>query len=288
MIYYDPHDWRTTFTSVRGSMLKQIVYRVLGTTLSCGVALALRHQLESVAQVTLPHSLIGLALSLLLVFRTNASYDRFWEGRKLWGSIVNDCRNLARLSRTYLSQAVPELHQELLRWVVSFPFATMRRLRRQDGVGEARKYLKAEALDEVESAGHSALAVADKMSAIFRESHQRRAIDSIVLTLFEGTLQRMIDDLGACERIHRTPLPFAYVIHLRRALILYCITLPLVLVSSFGFWTVLVVLIVSYIFFGVEEIGVQIEDPFGNDDNDLPLEDLCKMIERNVLDPESD
>ncbi len=93
----------------------------------------------------------------------------------------------------------------------------------------------------------------------------------------------LTDHLGACERIHKTPLPFAYVVHLRRALILFCFTLPFALVRDFGWGTILDTLLVAYVFFGIEEIGVEIENPFGLDDNDLPLERLCATIERDLL-----
>ncbi len=99
----------------------------------------------------------------------------------------------------------------------------------------------------------------------------------------DQNVQLLIDSLGACERIRKTPLPFAYVVHLRRALILYCFTLPFALVESFGWGTILATLLVAYIFFGIEEIGVEIEDPFGQDDNDLPLDRICATIEQNLI-----
>jgi putative membrane protein len=98
----------------------------------------------------------------------------------------------------------------------------------------------------------------------------------------DQNVQLLIDYLGGCERIHKTPLPFAYVVHLRRALILYCFTLPFALVESFGWGTILDTLLVAYVFFGIEEIGVEIENPFGQDDNDLPLERICATIEQNL------
>jgi putative membrane protein len=99
----------------------------------------------------------------------------------------------------------------------------------------------------------------------------------------DNNVQLLIDYIGACERIHKTPLPFAYVVHLRRALILYCLTLPFALIESYGWSTVIDTLLIAYILFGIEEIGVEIEDPFGKDDNDLPLEQICATIERNLL-----
>ncbi|HEU4535955.1 MAG TPA: bestrophin family ion channel, partial [Polyangiaceae bacterium] len=98
----------------------------------------------------------------------------------------------------------------------------------------------------------------------------------------DQNVQLLIDYLGGCERIHKTPLPFAYMVHLRRALVLYFFTLPFAIVDQFKGLTILAIAVVSYVFFGIEEIGVEIEDPFGYDANDLPLEAICDTIRANV------
>jgi putative membrane protein len=103
------------------------------------------------------------------------------------------------------------------------------------------------------------------------------------MVAIDNNVQQLIDYLGACERIQKTPLPFAYVVHLRRALVLYCLTLPFALVEPFGWSTVIYALMIAYILFGIEEIGVEIENPFGTDYNDLPLEQICGTIERDLL-----
>jgi putative membrane protein len=103
-----------------------------------------------------------------------------------------------------------------------------------------------------------------------------------LLLSLDQNVQLLIDYMGGCERIHKTPLPFAYVVHLRRALIAYCFTLPFALLDQFEWGTIAAVLLIAYTLFGIEEIGVQIEDPFGSDDNDLPLKDICSTIEANL------
>ena len=98
----------------------------------------------------------------------------------------------------------------------------------------------------------------------------------------DQNVQLLVDYVGGCERIHKTPLPFAYVVHLRRALIIYCFTLPFALITVFDWWTVLVTFFLAYTLLGIEEIGVEIEDPFGQDDNDLPLDRFCTTIEKDL------
>ena len=107
-------------------------------------------------------------------------------------------------------------------------------------------------------------------------------ISDYVMTALDQNVQALIDYIGGCERIHKTPLPFAYMVHVRRRLVLYCIALPFALVSDFGWETIPVSTVVAYVFFGIEEIGVEIEDPFGLDDNDLPLESICQTIDGNL------
>jgi len=227
------------------------------------------------------HSLVGVALGLLLVFRTNASYDRFWEGRKLWGGIVNETRNAVLMSVPHLGED-RDLLRRLARWTAIFPFAAMSTLRGVRQLGPPVEELEAEERRELMSSQHLALHAALQMNLCLEEARRRGAMTDIVQMAVASNVQMLVDYLGGCERIRKTPLPFAYVVHLRRALIIYCYTLPFALADTFGWWTVLDVLLVSYTFLGIEEIGVEIEGPFGSDENDLPLEAICETIHQNV------
>jgi putative membrane protein len=120
------------------------------------------------------------------------------------------------------------------------------------------------------------------MTACLQTARRDGLITDIVQVSLDNNIQQLVDFVGGCERIRKTPLPFSYVVHLRRALIIYCFTLPFALVESFGWFTILDVLFVAYTFFGIEEIGVEIEGPFGNDENDLPMQDICETIHNNV------
>ncbi len=281
MIDYDPHDWDSHLFDVKGSMVREIVGRVATCVAWSAVVVVFHKYVHAVAIPSTVHALVGTALGLLLVFRTNASYDRFWEGRKLWGSIVNESRNLARMARAHLA-ADPELHREVIDWAAAFPYATMHALQRTRGLGPPGGRLPADQVAAVMASGHPPLAVADRITARLVAARDRGLVSEFVFVAIDANVQQLIDYLGGCERISKTPLPFAYVVHLRRALILYCFTLPFALVDPFGWGTVLDTLLVTYVFFGIEEIGVEIEGPFGLDDNDLPLEDICATIDRNL------
>jgi putative membrane protein len=278
MIDYDTHNWLSHLLDIKGSMVREILGRVLTCVAWSAVVVGVHKGLYPLAVPSTVHALVGVALGLLLVFRTNASYDRFWEGRKLWGGIVNGTRNLVRGGRAFLKDD-PATLAPLVRWTIAYPYAVMNSLRGRTGLGPIARDLAPDEVAAVLAAPHLPSAVAERMTACLVSARDRGVISDIVATDLGRNIQRLIDSLGGCERIHKTPLPFAYVVHLRRALILYCFTLPFALVGDYGWGAVLDTLMVAYIFFGIEEIGVEIEDPFGLDDNDLPLEAICESIQ---------
>jgi len=281
MIRYDPHTWRDHFFDIRGTLLIEIFFRVLVCVLWSAGVVWWHFHVHPIKMATTIHSLVGVALGLLLVFRTNASYDRFWEGRKLWGTIVNETRNLARGAVAHLD-ADRELLIRLIRWTAVFPYTAMSTLRGQSVIGPAAEELTPEERVELLKSNHLALYASQQLSAILKSAYDKKLITDNLTVALDQNIQILIDALGGCERIRKTPLPFAYVVHLRRALVIYCFTLPFALVNEFGWFTVLDVALVAYTFFGIEEIGVEIEGPFGHDENDLPLEDICDGLYKNV------
>lgn len=282
MIPYDKHQWTSHLFDVEGSMVREIIGRVAICVL-WSVAVVLIHQSFQKFNVSpTVHTLVGAAIGLLLVFRTNASYDRYWEGRRLWGAITNESRNLSRMSRAYLAPGDPEMAGSFLLWTAAFAYASMNGLRNTTGLGPPGDRLPAAEVAEVLNAPHGPLAVATKLTEHLATARDRGVLSEYLMVAFDNVVSRLMDEIGSCERIYRTPLPFVYVVHLRRVLILYCFTLPICLVQYYGWWTILVTLLASYTFFGIEEIGVEIENPFGGDPNDLPLELFCETIERDT------
>jgi putative membrane protein len=276
MISYDPHQWWQHFFDVKGSLLKEILGRVAGVTIWAVIVTYADHRTGDVLEIPLAvHSIVGGALGLLLVFRTNSAYDRFWEGRKLWGAIVNESRNLVRASKMFISDRTTI--DRLTRLNIAFTHAVMHSLRGKKVLGEGARYVSDPA--QLEACDHIPLECARRISQTLRGA----GLSDYQFVYVDSNVQQLIDYMGGCERIRKTPLPFAYLVHLRRALMIYCASLPFALIHEFGLLTVPVTLVVSFIFFGIEEIGVEIEDPFGTDDNDLPLEEICATIERNLL-----
>jgi ion channel-forming bestrophin family protein len=283
MINYDPHRWLDHFFDYKGSLVREISGRVLLCTLWSAGVVYFNSSVMPIGMPSIIHTLVGLALGLLLVFRTNASYDRFWEGRKLWGGIVNETRNLTRSTEAFLIH-VPEARKEISLWTIAFAYGTMNRLRDKVSFGAFEDELNSDEVKKAYDSGHPALYAAKKIGQILQETKMDGKISDYAQVTMDQNVQLLVDYLGGCERIHKTPLPFAYVVHLRRALIIYCFSLPFALVDMFDWkWAVIFdTLFLSYVFFGIEEIGVEIEDPFGEDENDLPLETICASIAKNT------
>jgi putative membrane protein len=280
VIDYDPHDWRSHLLDIKGSVVRQILGREVFFTAWSVLVYFFHSHVHAVGIDAVGHTLIGVVLGLLLVFRTNQSYDRFWEGRKLWGAITNTTRNLGRAAAGAMS-ADPKAAAEVIRWTAAFPFAAMNLLRRESGLGSAEGLPPAE-VTAVMASNHPPLAVARKITALLADAQRRGVIPDIIRTMLEAHVTTLIDCIGACERIRNTPLPFAYVVHMRRCLLVYCATLPMALVDKFGPLMVPATMLLNYMLLGIEEIGVEVENPFGRDDNDLPLERFCDGIAGNL------
>lgn len=284
---YDPHHWTSHLFDIEGSLAREIMGRVSVTVIwSAVVVVTEQFHLVPGVHFAIPetaHNFIGAALGLLLVFRTNASYDRFWEGRKLWGGIVNETRNLIRQGSVWLRNDPGRLRQLIL-WTICYPYACRNRLRGETGLGPAADELPPVEVADVLTAEHTPLAVARRLTALLDDARRDGHLTDYSMIAADHNVQQLIDYIGACERIHATPMPFAYAVHLRRALLMYCLTLPFAFDGKWGWMTIPATLCISYILFGIEEIGVEIEDPFGVDENDLPLDSICARIEATLRD----
>jgi ion channel-forming bestrophin family protein len=285
LIDYSPHRWRSHFFDLHGSLVKEIAYRVGLVTLTAVFVAIAHHYHEDVAINGTPHALVGGALSLLLVFRTNTANDRYWEGRRLWGGVVNNARNLRRKADALFADD-PVTAQALVDWSIAFTWAMRAHLVSEKSVGAASR-LSAEDQARALAAAHVPVYCASKLTAIIADARRRNALSDIQQQMLDADVQALVDYLGGCERIDSTPLPFAYAVHLRRALVLYCATLPFALVSAFGEWTAVVSLFIAYILIGIEEIGTEIEGPFGRRHNDLPLDRICERLQANLTSPEN-
>ncbi|NES94622.1 MAG: hypothetical protein F6K32_05215 [Desertifilum sp. SIO1I2] len=279
--------WFRTATQLKGSVLKAVLPRVF----LCGsfgfIISALYKQGWAINWPTADSLIPSLVLGLLLVFRTNTAYDRFWEGRKAWGSIIISVRNLARQIWVSIPEPEPEDRQakiEALRLLLAFAVATKLHLRGEPVTNELATFMPLSRYEKLQGMNNPPLEVAFWIGDYLQQQHRRDRLSIQQLTAMYGLLDNLVAALSACERIQKTPIPLAYVIHLKQLLLIYCLSLPFQMVKTQGWQTGLTVALVSFALLGIEEIGIEIEDPFGHDANDLPLDAICGTMQRNIED----
>ncbi|RAJ35407.1 bestrophin family protein [Pedobacter cryoconitis] len=281
MINYNPKDWFTfifhihkadTFRKLWPLMLSVAVFSgIIAYTELHFLKLA---QTATVKNIGMMHSLLGFVISMLLVFRTNTSYDRWWEGRRLLGELTNISRNLAIKIKSlklgeqeyeYFSYAIPK-----------YAFALKEHLREKQYFG------KNSFLVEVDGGKHIPNQVAASLSARVFDLEAAGKISAEQLIILSGDLNRFTDICGGCERIKKTPIPFSYSAFIKKFLFIYVITLPFGWVFSLGYFVIPIVPFILYVLASLELIAEEIENPFGQDANDLPVDEICNNIEKHV------
>ena len=279
----DRRPWFKTLFCWRGSVIRAVLPRVAMCTGFSVVITLLYGAGFSVSWPVLGGVVPSIVLGLLLVFRTNASYERFWEGRKLWGTMINTVRNLARQIWVAVDTS-RESKEQVLKLLVAFAIATKQHLRQQPCDRELRHLVTPAQLDKLMTMNSPPLEIAFWLGDYLQVQQLKGRINPYQLQAMTQQVNTLVDVLGGCERILKTPLPLAYSIHLKQLLVMYCMALPFQVVSELNGWTIPVVSLVAFAVFGVEEIGLEIENPFGCDPNDLPLNAICQTMERNIQD----
>lgn len=233
---------------------------------------------SKVSNVGLIHSLLGFVLSLLLVFRTNTAYDRWWEGRKLWGKLVNDTRNFAVKINIILADDRKSADQ-IARYLKYFPHFLAKHLSQ-----ESTRLALDEDYSEIEkSLKHHG--PTDLMVLLTHKLYQLKKegkISDVEMLYLDTQLTGFLDVCGGCERIKNTPIPYSYSSFIKKFIILYVIALPIAYVINLGLFMIPLTVFVYYVLMSLELIAEEIEDPFNNDENDIPMETIAQNIEKNV------
>src|SRR6187549_3867075 len=227
------------------------------------------------------HSLLGIVLGLFLVFRTNSAYERWWEGRKMWGSLVNSSRNFALKINAYLDVNEKAEREWFAMMVPNFVFAMKEHLRTDVSISDLDIPDK-DFFEELKRAKHKPNKLASYLYNRVNQHYQNKMITGDQLINLDKELKDFVDILGACERIKNTPIPYSYSMFIKKFIFIYLITLPFGFVTTFEYITIPTVLLVTFVLLSVELIAEEIEDPFGRDINDLPTDDLSFKIKDNV------
>ncbi len=277
--------WLKKTFSIKGSVFQGVWKRSLLCGLF-GLLIFLMYLNQwPVSQPILGSVIPSIVLGLLLVFRTNTAYDRFWEGRKLWGSTVNTIRNLAWQFSVSIKEVEPgdrDRKIQALRLLAALAIAKKLHLRYEAASDELKPLVSPSQYQVLLNTQNMPLKITHWLGDYLQQEYNLGLLTVHQLASINTLMTRLMDNVGGCERILKTPIPPAYVIHLNQLILLYCLMLPFQMVKELGFWTGIFVAIVSFALFGIEEIGVEIENPFGYDHNDLPLDKICQGIADNI------
>ncbi|WP_346769510.1 bestrophin family ion channel [Chryseobacterium sp.] len=227
--------------------------------------------------------MIGLALAIFMGFCNTASYDRFWEGRKLWGLLVIETRSLTRQILSFIPNVPKEEKQEIVKLISAFCWALNYQLRDKSDIQPLQKLLSEEQFHQIEGKKFVTNIILGFIADWLYAQNKKGNIDTIVLTSMDHQLNQFSNISGGCERIYNTPLPFAYSVLLHRTVYLYCFWLPFGLLDSLDWMMPLIVLLISYTFIALDAIIQEIGEPFGEEENDLALNSICRTIEFSIF-----
>lgn len=287
MVNYNPKDWfRFIITFNRADTVRKLLPLLVAVGVYSFVVV---YSIEFLGlsdnahlkNFSLMHTLLSFVISMLLVFRTNTAYDRWWEGRKLWGSLVNNSRNMALKMDQLLEPAQVDARQFFRAMIPNFAYSLKNHLR-QHPVEHEFTDSSLFGVHKLRLSEHVPQQIAMSIFGKINELQRQGIILPEHLLLLNPEIQSLMDVCGACERIKNTPIPFSYSSFIKKFIFIYCLTLPLGYVSNLHFLVIPLVIFVFYVLASLEVIAEEIENPFGTDDNDLPLDTICKGIHKTV------
>ncbi|MCP9748087.1 bestrophin family protein [Lacihabitans sp. CS3-21] len=280
MVTYNPKDWwKLIFAFHKSDTFRQLLPGILGVAAFTAVIAFLENDYfhATFKNTTVIHSLVGFVLSMLLVFRTNSAYDRWWEGRKLWGAMVNNSRSLMMKINTFDGES--SIKEEIKQLMIDFVWATKEHLRHGVKMMDLSDFTRKELTGNPDNVPLAIMNLVHKKTSQLLQYHPDKSMKMLYLN---EDLKSFMDILGGCERIKKTPIPFSYSLFLKKVIFVYIFTMPIGFVREFGYWASPIVALIFYVFAGIELLAEEIEDPFGTDANDLPTDNIFKTIKQNL------
>jgi ion channel-forming bestrophin family protein len=284
MITYNPKDWfRLIFQFHRSDTFRILLpTMVLLGAATGGVVYLQQNGYAHIRTSTVFHQILGFALSMLLVFRINTAYERWWEGRKLWGSLVNNSRSLMAKLHATLSTVAPDDLTVLRSAIAVFPSILRDHLRDLQCAIPEHEAFPENRLEFAQS-DHKPLYAYTQILSRIEKLRRNKVISDEQLLVINSEIFSLIDITGACERIKNSPIPFSYSLFLKKSLFVYIITMPIPFSAEFGYWAMLAVMVIFYTFASLELVSEEVEEPFGTEANDLPTDELADKIYANVM-----
>lgn len=283
--------WLQLALQVKGSVLPSIFPRLILCT-GLGLIISVIHFYgydlpQQIFSSVISNVAYNLVLGLLMVFRTNTAYSRYWEARQIWGNIIINSLNLGRKIRLSIIEKETvdsEQKSAAIKMLIAFAIATKLKLRRLPVNQELEVLLTPTQYLEIKETNTPTLKIALWIGNYLKQQENQNHLTTLELISMNTALDNMVEGFIGCERILTTPVPLAYTIYLKRVVLIYCLILPFQLVSNLNWWTAPIVAIISFILLGVEEIANQIENPFGLEPNDLPVDEICSKLATNLQD----
>jgi ion channel-forming bestrophin family protein len=284
MIKYNPKDWFTFIFKVhRADTVRRLTPMMLSLSVYVGIIVFVESSVlklgddSHLKNITVMHQMLGFVISLLLVFRTNTAYDRWWEGRRLLGSLTNNSRNLAMKMNAILPESETDLRLFFRDIIIDFAFSLKRHLRghQHDSELYTSKF-------PVPESTHKPNYLASLLMKKINDLYKNNTISGEQLIYLNNEISPFTDICGACERIKNTPIPFSYSVFIKKFIFFYVMTLPFSYVFTLGYISIPVVIFVFYVLASIELIAEEIENPFGTDANDLPFNQICKNLQKHI------
>jgi putative membrane protein len=290
MIQYNPKDWFTfIFRAHRGDTIRTLLPLIVTIAIYAATIVFLEkdyfhlNDKSFLKNISILHTLLGGVISLLLVFRTNSAYDRWWEGRKLWGELTNNSRNLSIKLASILDEKEVKDREFFKKIIPAFAYALKNHLLS----GKAEWELFDEVLNEaqnkrIDREKHIPIQVSQLMYEHLFDLQKQGKITEIQLLFLNDEIKSFMNICGACERIKNTPIPFSYSVFLKKFIFGFVMTLPFSMMFTLGYLSVPIICFIFYVLASLELIAEEIEDPFGGDANDLPMKSMAKNIHKQV------
>jgi ion channel-forming bestrophin family protein len=284
MVKYNPKDWfGLIFKFHKSDTFRKLLWVMVSIAIYAGLVVYISEEVLQLEprSVTVMHSLLGFVISLLLVFRTNTAYDRWWEGRKQWGALVNVSRNLALKMQAFIPTEDVELRTRMFHSI--WAYADVLRGHLRDNVDDEEVFSRIpDTLKVDKERKHIPNIIAENMQHDTLTAFKKHELSQASYLAMLEDVNAFTDICGACERIKKTPIPYNYNIFIKKFIFVYIVSMPLAFVGDFHYWTILATLFTFYTLASLELIAETIEDPFGIDPDDLPTDDLAITIRKNV------
>ncbi len=281
---YESPDFFKSAVAINGSITPKVLKQVLIVTLYAICISVISLFFHSISVSVSPFEYAGLVMGLILVFRVNAGYDRWWEARKTWGSLVNNSRNLAIIITSYVNKNKHQDIEKLINYLSAMPYLMKNNLRGDDSLEEIKHLINQDMYQALEAVDHKPNYLSAKIAVLLGQLMHSKDLNEFSFLQAEICRETIIDCQGVSERILKTPMPFVMAVKSRRFILLFLLFLPFALVEYSIYINPLVTALVAYALFSLDQIGVELQNPFSREKlSHLPLDGICQTIESNIM-----